>query len=328
MTDKALVLLGTAHVHLPDHLGSARRAGWRVAAVHDRDADRARSLARDLDAVVLDDPRDCHAHGAAAFVCSETVHHHDDVAAALTAGLQVFCEKPLTVRADDADALAELADHAGLILETGFFLRTYPALQQLRALLQGGVLGDPVHVRANFSHDGGFADWLDLTGWMTDPGLAHFGGFGDEGVHVLDWLMWTFGDVAEGHAVLGHSLGFRLDDHGAAVLRLESGGIAVIEAGWTDTRMRLELAIIGTEGSATLKDSHLRVQRRDGTQVLAVTMEKLDAGRGSAAFLDRCARPEQGPLVPPQEAARATRLLERLYGTQMPKFEARMQSGH
>lgn len=311
----SLIVLGGAHVHLPDHLTSARNAGWTIAAVHDRDARRAAALADRTGAPVLKDLSDLAGRGAAVFVCSETVHHPEDVTAALTAGLPVFCEKPLTIHHDEARALADLSHRTGTMLETGFFMRSYPPLAALRALIREGRLGDPVHIRATFAHDGGYADWLDVTGWMSDPELTFYGGFADEGVHVLDWLLWTFGEVRQARAALGHSLGLDVDDHGAAIMRLGASGTAVIEAGWTDTRMRLELDITCTAGGASLSDQHLRVWDRQGNTLMEQQLDPLDAGRSSAAFLSRCADPDRPPLVPPAEAARVTALLETLYAS-------------
>jgi predicted dehydrogenase len=306
--------MGAAHVHLPDHLREADEAGWRIAAVRDRDADRARHVAEKTGAKVLERGDDPASSGASAvFVCSETAHHRDDVTAAIGAGLPVFCEKPLAGSAEDARALANLADARGVILETGFFMRSYPALQRLRDTIQSGDLGAAVHVRAMFSHDGGYADWLDVTGWMTDAQLARYGGFADEGVHVLDWLFWTFGPARSGTAALGHALGYGVDDHGAAVLTLANGATAVIEAGWTDTEMRLELDIACENGGARLSDGALRVWTRDGP-LWDQQMEDLDAGRGSAAFLARLERADSPPLVPVRDAARTSAALDALYG--------------
>jgi hypothetical protein len=87
----------------------------------------------------------------------------------------------------------------------------------------------------------------------------------------------------------------------------------VIEAGWTDTRMRLEIDISCTQGDASLTGGCLRVWRRDGTVLMDREMEPLDAGRGSMAFLARCAGTERDQLVPPREAVQVTRLIETLY---------------
>lgn len=316
MTDRTLVLIGTAHVHMPDHLRVAAEEGWQIAAVFDRDTDRRLEWSRRLTAQPLDSLHRMEAAGArAALVCSETAYHEPDVQAALDLGLPVFAEKPLAPDAEAARRLAEAARRAGCLLDTAFFLRTNAGLCALRDRVRNGAIGRVVEARMRFSHDGGFADWLDLGGWMSRPDLASYGGFADEGVHVVDWLMWTLGPVASGRAALGHALDLPVDDHGAAVLRLETGATAVVEASWTDTRMRLELDLVGTEGGASLHDGRLSQWRRGADEpAWTADLSPLDAGEGVRPFLRAVADGQGTGLVTPEEEAAVNAVVDRLYG--------------
>lgn len=311
---RTLALLGAAHVHLPDHLDRIAQRGWSVAWVHDRDPDRCASFCESLAAKPLTDLKSLTAEKCdGAIVCSETRHHEDDVSAALDAGLPVFCEKPLGGSAKAAHRMADQAERAGLGLYTAYFMRTNPTLRRLHDILQTQRLGTISHARMRFSHDGGYADWLDLDCWMTDPGLACYDGFVDEAVHCIDTLSWLVGPITSGHAVTGNALGWSVDDHGAAVVKFESGATGVIEAGWTDTEMRLELDIIGQSGRARLLNNQLSVwESRDaGTAPdLQMKLERLDAGAGIEPFLDTLAnRPAEG-LVAAAEAARVNTVLD------------------
>lgn len=312
MSGRGLVLLGGAHVHLPDHLDRIARAGFRITHVHDRDDARRARLCGDLGAAPLGGLADLAGlEVAGAVVCSETVHHEADVIAALDAGLPVFCEKPLGGSAGAAFRCADRAAGTGLLLQTGYFFRTNSGLIRLRAALADGMIGTPTSARMRFSHDGGYADWLDLDCWMSDPALACYDGFVDEAVHVLDALGWLVGPIADGCAMTGNALGWRVDDHGAAALRFESGAIGVAEAGWTDASMRLEIDIVGSEGRAVVRDGELAITTRGGDRpALTATLDALDAGAGIQPFLDAIdGRPATG-LVPPDEAARVNALLD------------------
>ena len=89
--------------------------------------DAADLLAMPLDAVVVASPDPLHfAH----------------VSAALSAGLHVFCEKPLCYAASDIALLAGLRDTAGRVLQTGYMKRFDPSYEALLALLpaQSGAL--------------------------------------------------------------------------------------------------------------------------------------------------------------------------------------------
>lgn len=317
MGNDQLVAVGAAHVHAPDHFRVAGQEGFRVGAIFDRDRSRRACFAERLGAEPLERLEAIAEVGAtAAFVFSETGHHEEDVIAALEAGFPTFVEKPLASSSGAARRMAETAEQRGLLLDTAFFLRTNPAMSGLRDRVKGGALGQVLEARIRFSHDGALADWLDLTSWMTVPELAGYGGFADEGVHALDWLLWTLGPVSSGAARFGHTLGFSVDDHGAATLALASGGTAVIEAGWTDTTMRLEIDLVGTEGGADLKRGVARQWRRGETEASwTERLRPLDAGEGARPFLRSVRAGDGRGLVPPAESVAACALLDLLYGT-------------
>ncbi|MFA8386332.1 MAG: Gfo/Idh/MocA family protein [Pelagibaca sp.] len=312
MTDKTLLLLGAAHVHLPDHLRHIDRKGWRVTHVHDRDPDRRDTLCTDLGARPLTDLDGIAGTGCtAAVVCSETAHHEADILAALDVGLPVFSEKPLAGGFESAQRCAERARERGLLLHTGYFFRTNAALQRLKSELDAGHIGSVIAARMRFSHDGGYADWLDLDCWMTDPKLACYDGFVDEAVHVIDMLQWLIGPITHGSAVTGNALGWRVDDHGAAVVTFENGATGVIEAGWTDTEMRFEIDLVGTEGAARISDDRLTLTRRGtGDPSDPIPLSPLDAGEGIVPFLDALEGENPPALVPPEAAISVNALLD------------------
>ncbi|MGJ3231807.1 MAG: Gfo/Idh/MocA family protein [Oceanicaulis sp.] len=316
----SIILLGAAHVHLDDHLAMARELGVTVSHVFDRDEARRARWCEALDAESLDSLSGLGRAGASgALVCSETVHHEADISAALEAGLPVFTEKPLAGGGPAALRLALIARREGVPLDTGLFLRTQPALQTLREKISDGALGAVHEASARFAHDGGYADWLDVTGWMSDPELAVYGGFGDEAIHALDQLAWILGPVADAHCDLGRALGLELDDHGLARLRMERGARAILTGGWTDPVLRFSLEIIGADGWAEARagagggEAHIHA-RGEAEPAWSADIAPLNAGEGSRGFftaLSRGRTPE--PICPPDEAADLNRVLDKCY---------------
>jgi predicted dehydrogenase len=146
---------------------------------------------------------------------------------------------------------------------------------------------------------------------MTDPDAACYGGFADEAVHCLDLLQWILGPVADASARTGNALGHRVDDHGAAVLRFETGATGVIEAGWTDSGMRLELDLVGRDGAIRLSDGTARiVPRGAASPAETFPLAPLDAGEGIRPFLQALDGASSPALVPPEDAARVNALLD------------------
>tara|TARA_R110002049_G_scaffold232379_1_gene404983 strand:- start:37188 stop:38150 length:963 start_codon:yes stop_codon:yes gene_type:complete len=312
--DKSLVLLGGAHVHLSDHLTHIEKRGWRVSQVFDREPAREEALCARLDAdrVQLSDLAALNVQGV--IICSETAFHEEDITAALTVGLPVFVEKPIAGSAEAARRCASLATEKEVILATGYFLRRSEALNHLRDRINDGALGKVIEARGRFSHDGGYADWLDLDCWMTDPELACYGGFVDEAVHVIDLLQWLVGPINSGQAITGNALGWPVDDHGAAVIDFAAQpATGVVDAGWTDSEMRLELDMVCEAGWARLRSGVLELGLRGQEQPVETTqLPPLDAGEGVEPFLDALEGKDARGLVPPQEAGRVNILLDQM----------------
>jgi predicted dehydrogenase len=72
--------------------------------------------------------------------------HYRFAMAAMAAGKDVFIEKPMTLRIQEARALAEYADHHDRILMVGHLLLYQPAIAWMRDYLTTGKAGKVLHV--------------------------------------------------------------------------------------------------------------------------------------------------------------------------------------
>src|SRR6185436_13678168 len=75
-------------------------------------------------------------------ICTPNALHFQIAKAALEAGKHVVCEKPLAVSVAEARELVALAAKTGLRNCTFHNLRAYPMVQQARAMVQAGELGE------------------------------------------------------------------------------------------------------------------------------------------------------------------------------------------
>ena len=269
---KTLGFLGAAHIHTPGFINRVKeRAGaLTVKAVWDTQPERANIAAEQLSCATVSDYRDIvnDAEIEAIIVCSETSIHLELVEATAAAVKDVFVEKPLGMGANDAYAMQRAIDAAGVIFQTGHFMRSMPVYRQLKAWIEAGTLGTITRIRHSNVHQGAIAaifdsgrgpylDWL----WMTDPALSGCGGFGDLGAHSLDILMWLMGDVNSVTAQVDRLLGkYDCDEYGEGMLRFANGAIGTIAAGWVDVLQPQSILVSGTEGVAHVADGALYVQ--------------------------------------------------------------------
>ena len=79
----------------------------------------------DLDAVLRDPKVD------AVVIATPAESHYDVASRSLSAGKDVYVEKPLTLRSEEAGKLTELAERQNRILMVGHLLKFHPAVTRL-----------------------------------------------------------------------------------------------------------------------------------------------------------------------------------------------------
>jgi predicted dehydrogenase len=238
-----LALVGAAHIHTPGFIKRIQaRNDVRVKYVWDHDAARAELRATELGATTVADPaaiwNDAAVTGVV--VCSETNRHEPLVMAAAAAGKHLFVEKPLGLKHADAAHMADAIEAAGVIFQTGYFMRGQPVHQFLRQQIQAGHFGKITRVRHSNCHNGSLGRWFDAGWlWMTDLAQAGVGSYGDLGTHSLDILMWLLGDVARVTATVDAAVANygETDEFGEGILVFENGVVGTLAAGWVDVQM-------------------------------------------------------------------------------------------
>ena len=309
----SVAIVGCEQIHAQDYLDtSLADPRVRVVAVaSEREPDRARRLAAPQGLPVLDDFRQLPAVDLA-FVTTAIDDHEAAVAALLPCARHLFVEKPLAVSAARATALAERL--AGRSFCSGFYLRTDPALQQLRQLARDGAIGTFTHLSLTAGHPGLLEGWLSDWPAHLDERRMGYGAFGDLAVHLLDFSAWLCGEaLTVTHSRLDRDPRWPLDHGGEALL--QAGALPVhLRASATLRGPRLAIRLDGSEGSLELCAGRLVLHDARGhRQVLA---EGVDPGvpQGAQAVFDQLLgrpRPELATLA---EALIANQLLDGLYG--------------
>lgn len=189
--------------------------------------------------------------------------HQEQIIAALQAGKQVYCDKPLTTSLASAQAIAEaLRAHPQLHHGMAFHVRFIPALLRARELVAEGFLGRVYHFRAAYYHAGYTDPQRPLT-WRLKA-EAGGGALSDLGSHILDLVRYLLGDyesvrgqteifvperpLAKGSTEMGK---VEVDDYVGLQARLKNGAVGLIEASRfaTGTQDGLGFEIFGEKGA-------------------------------------------------------------------------------
>ncbi|HKY52622.1 MAG TPA: Gfo/Idh/MocA family oxidoreductase [Candidatus Limnocylindria bacterium] len=169
------------------------RGAARVVALVDPDRSRTAALARRFrSARPFVTAADALASTAPALtiVASPPPLHAEHAVAALTAGSHVLCEKPMAIRAADAERMVAAAEAAERLLAIGMTRRMSTALLEARALIGSGALGDGVRFAYR---DGAVYDWPVSTSAPFSRATAGGGALIDLGSHAIDYLSALFG---------------------------------------------------------------------------------------------------------------------------------------
>ena len=194
------------------------------------------------------------------FVSIATPNHtHFEIAkAAVEAGFNVVCDKPLTFDLAQAEELATLVEQHKVVFAVTHNYTGYPLVRQAREMVQSGELGEIQAIRASYIQ-GWLCTRLEEEGhkqaaWRTDPTKSGAAGcWGDIATHAENLWRTISGILPEevSCTLKIFAEGRQLDDYGTAIIKLENGGLATVTASQiTHGRENdVSVEIDGTEGA-------------------------------------------------------------------------------
>tara|TARA_R110002072_G_scaffold287242_1_gene452629 strand:+ start:92262 stop:93461 length:1200 start_codon:yes stop_codon:yes gene_type:complete len=173
------------------------------------------------------------------FVSVATPNHtHFEIAkAAVDAGFNVICDKPMTFDLAQAEELMKAVEASDVVFAVSHNYTGYPLVRQAREMILGGELGEINAIRSNYIQ--GWlrtrleADDQKQAAWRTDPSKSGVAGcFGDIGTHAYNLGRYMTGLLPE--EISCHLKVFvegrALDDYGHAVIRYENGALGTVTA--------------------------------------------------------------------------------------------------
>jgi predicted dehydrogenase len=318
----SIALVGGAHIHTPGFIKRLKeRSDVAVRLVWDHDGERAARRAAELGAEATPDLEKIwqSAEIPGVVICSETDRHVELVGSAARAGKHMFVEKPLGMGAADSRRMADAIDQAGVIFQTGYFMRGSPVLRLIKEQLAAGAFGQVTRLRMVNAHSAALGGWFDTEWrWMADRSQAGVGAYGDLGTHILDIMIWLLGEVEQVAASTANFTGRYpgCDETGEGLLRFKSGALGSLAAGWLDVANPLTLELSGTLGHAAVFNGQLyfksaAVEGADGKSPWTALPEPLP--HAFELFLNALVGKSGQLLVTAQEAAYRSAVMEALY---------------
>ena len=159
----------------------------------------------------------------------------------LEAGKHLFVEKPLTLSADEAEALCDLADARQRTLMVGHLLEYHPAVNWMKEYLQRGDLGQIFYM---------YSQRLNLGVVRSDENA-----FWSLAPHDISVILYLF--AAEPDAVSAHGANYLqpgVEDVVFANLHFADGRVAQIHVSWLDPHKERRMVLVGSKTMMVFDD--------------------------------------------------------------------------
>jgi predicted dehydrogenase len=168
--------------------------------------------------------------------------HAEPCIAAAGAGKHVLCEKPLARTGEEAKAMLDAVQQAGVKHMTAFNYRFVPAIRQAHDLIHSGALGQIYHYRAVYLQEWLMPHYGGRKTWRLDRKATGSGALGDLGAHIIDLGRFLVGEMKSVSAMTqtfirqrplpdGSGVGeVDVDDAFVAAVEFENGALGTLEA--------------------------------------------------------------------------------------------------
>lgn len=218
----------------------------------------------------------------AVILCTPSGQHAAQAIRAAEAGKHVLVEKPMALTRADANAMIAACDQAGVALGVVYQRRAVAPFTTLAEALSLGALGDPTlgTVVLPYRRDQAYYDQAAWRGtWAHDGG----GVLMNQGIHLVDLLVWCFGDpvaVQAQAATLARAV--EVEDTLVATLRFGSGALATVTATTTaEPGFAHRFEVYGTRGGIQIEGERVMASSVDAVPVDIV--DEVTPGAGGSA---------------------------------------------
>lgn len=196
----------------------------------------------DLDAVIICTPPNTHREVGVYFL-ERQVH--------------VLCEKPLSIRSDDALAMQAIAEESSVILTMASKFRYVDDVIKAKSIVQSGILGEIV------LFENAFTARVDMsTRWNANPDISGGGVLIDNGTHSLDIMRYFLGPLVEVQVVEGKRVqNLAVEDTVRIFAKSQNGTIGNVDLSWSiNKELDHYIRIYGSQGVVSVgwKESKYR----------------------------------------------------------------------
>lgn len=173
--------------------------------------------------------------------------------------IDFFVEKPLSGSFEETREILDELKKNHVKTMVGYYLRFVPTFAKVKQLLDENVLGDLLYVNSSIYLSQLFAKG---TGWRFDKKTSGGGVLLDLGVHLIDLLLWYFGNPESLIGVTKSHYSKEVEDFAHATLKFKKELVCNIDVSWSVRNYRLQettIEIHGTNGTIRVNDDYIQL---------------------------------------------------------------------
>ena len=282
-------------------------------------------------------------------VCTPNRMHSEITVAALDAGKNVICEKPMAINSAEAQKMLDAQKRSGKLLTIGYQYRRSGHNSAMKAVVDTGALGDIYFAKAHALRRRRVPNWGVFLNKYEQGG----GPLIDCGTHALDLTLWMMNNYKPKYVLgqtfnylgmgltpdqQGHEMGgggwdqnnFEVEDAAFGLIKMENGATIYLESSWAINMTEIKegvTTLCGTRAGITAKPT-------GGFMTYDIELNNVIAGRLSESMIHVPSNPRRpGPgagdleaenlldalegkaelIVKPEQAFVVTQILEAIY---------------
>jgi predicted dehydrogenase len=174
-------------------------------------------------------------------------------------GIPVFIEKPLSLNSAQAAPLVALLRQRPVVNMVGYMTRFLDTFRKTKELVDSGVLGRPQMLTGSMYIGQLFRRGK---GWRYDKAASGGGVLTTQNSHVVDLLLWYFGDVDWVSAHVTRLYSEEVEDHAHLFFQFRNGLRGFFDASWSARHYRtptVALHVQGENGTLDINDDEVRL---------------------------------------------------------------------
>jgi len=204
-------------------------------------------------------------------IASPTKYHADMVSYALKNNVNVFCEKPFSLNADEGKLLAKQAYELNLVNQVGYHNRFIGTFNEAKRLLSANILGELYHF---IGESYGPVVLKEKVGtWRSEKGQGG-GCLYDYASHTIDLINFVLTKPVKVKGTqLKNIYSADVEDAVYSNLTLQNGLTGQLSVNWSDDtyrKMSTQITILGKKGKIIVDATELKIYLKEENKALGL----------------------------------------------------------